>query len=243
MKYGSITTGIIADGLVFNMDAANRASYPKTGTTATDTINNINGTLNSTTFISTTGSGIFDFDGTDDYIGCADTTYLDGITQMSVSVWFNARIALGGRQGLIGDMQSANYGAGNGHFAITAKDASGSNYSFRIYFIGTDGSQHSINIDNRPFTAGQLYNLVMIYNAGTVNFYVDGSLAPSTIHAGAPIPTSFVTLTSNKPLEIGRWAGHVEWDGKIANSQIYNRALSASEVLHNYNALKGRFGL
>ena len=26
MKYGSITTGIIADGLVFNMDAANRAS-------------------------------------------------------------------------------------------------------------------------------------------------------------------------------------------------------------------------
>ena len=38
MKYGSITTGIIADGLVFNMDAANRACYPKTGTTATDTI-------------------------------------------------------------------------------------------------------------------------------------------------------------------------------------------------------------
>ena len=41
MKYGSITTGIIADGLVFNMDAANRASTtPKTGTTKTfNTIN------------------------------------------------------------------------------------------------------------------------------------------------------------------------------------------------------------
>ena len=34
MKYGSITTGIIADGLVFNMDAANRAStIPSTSTT------------------------------------------------------------------------------------------------------------------------------------------------------------------------------------------------------------------
>ena len=34
---GNITTNIIKKGLVFNMDAANRASYPKTGTTATDT--------------------------------------------------------------------------------------------------------------------------------------------------------------------------------------------------------------
>ena len=33
------------------------------------------------------------------------------------------------------------------------------------------------------------------------------------------------------------------WKGKIAVAQIYNRALSASEVLQNYNATKGRFGL
>ena len=32
-RVGSITTDIIADGLVFNMDAANRASYPRTGPT------------------------------------------------------------------------------------------------------------------------------------------------------------------------------------------------------------------
>ena len=50
-RVGSITTDIIVDGLVFNMDAANRACYPKTGTTATDTINNINGTLNGATFL------------------------------------------------------------------------------------------------------------------------------------------------------------------------------------------------
>ena len=37
-RVGSITTDIIADGLVFNMDAANRACYPKTGTTATDMV-------------------------------------------------------------------------------------------------------------------------------------------------------------------------------------------------------------
>ena len=53
---------------------------------------------------------------------------------------------------------------------------------------------------------------------------------------------------------IGEWVDKTEsvvfptWridcsNGKISNTQVYNRALSATEVLHNYNALKGRFGL
>jgi hypothetical protein len=32
-------------------------------------------------------------------------------------------------------------------------------------------------------------------------------------------------------------------NGKIGNAQIYNRALSATEIEQNYNALKSRFGL
>ena len=38
-RVGSITTDIVSDGLVFNMDAANRACYPKTGPTSYNTIN------------------------------------------------------------------------------------------------------------------------------------------------------------------------------------------------------------
>ena len=45
MKFGSITTGIVSDGLVFNMDAANRASYPKTGVKWNDTVNGNDTTL------------------------------------------------------------------------------------------------------------------------------------------------------------------------------------------------------
>ena len=47
MDFGNISTNIIKKGLVFNMDAANRASYPKTSTTATDTINSLAGTFSS----------------------------------------------------------------------------------------------------------------------------------------------------------------------------------------------------
>ena len=45
IRRGSISTPIIADGLVFNMDAANRASYPKSGTIITNTISNTTGSL------------------------------------------------------------------------------------------------------------------------------------------------------------------------------------------------------
>ena len=45
------------------------------------------------------------------------------------------------------------------------------------------------------------------------------------------------------PLYIGQDTSPDFANGKISNTQIYNRALSASEVLQNYNALKGRFGL
>ena len=51
IRRGEITTKIVPHGLVFNMDAANRASYPGTGTTATDTVgNNICSLLNGLDF-------------------------------------------------------------------------------------------------------------------------------------------------------------------------------------------------
>jgi hypothetical protein len=38
-------------------------------------------------------------------------------------------------------------------------------------------------------------------------------------------------------------SGFAKFTGNIASVQIYNRALSATEVLQNYNATKSRFGL
>ena len=56
---------------------------------------------------------------------------------------------------------------------------------------------------------------------------------------------SLGTTTSTEPGLIGaRTDGSgFEFTGYIGNIQIYNRALSPSEVLFNYNGLKSRFGL
>ena len=42
---------------------------------------------------------------------------------------------------------------------------------------------------------------------------------------------------------VGSWDGYRYLHGEIANIHYYSRELSDNEVLHNYNALKGRFGL
>jgi hypothetical protein len=54
-----------------------------------------------------------------------------------------------------------------------------------------------------------------------------------------------VTLTSDTGvIEIGKDDGISRYmNGSISNVQLYNRALSDIEVLQNYNATKGRFGL
>ena len=82
---GNITTNIIKSGLLFNMDAANRASYPKTGTTVTDTVGNIAGTMSGTTF-STVDNGVFNFDGSDDYISF---TTIALSSEFTISSWIN----------------------------------------------------------------------------------------------------------------------------------------------------------
>ena len=105
---------------------------------------------------------------------------------------------------------------------------------------------------------GFLFSTSFSLSTGVWNYYVvtlDGGASTSTdrvkVYAnGAALSnstsgvTSLNTATSN--FNIGRReasGGGFYFDGKIPNLHIYNRTLSSTEVLHNYNALKGRFGL
>ena len=90
---GSITTGIIADGLVFNMDAANRAStIPSTNTDKTfNTVNMaISGAFSGNAqYDSSTISPSFGFDGVSDTITTTSgLDFFDGTDQFTVELWF-----------------------------------------------------------------------------------------------------------------------------------------------------------
>jgi hypothetical protein len=227
IRRGSISTPIISEGLTFNMDAANRASYVPYATQAFDTIDSsISGSLtNNTSFGSPQDPNCncsWDFDGTDDYILVAPDSsgplHDIGTGDFTVSCWAWKSGASGYRW-MIGAWSTTGllFGlASSGQFACYLGDA---NENKSTFTIPTFGWNH--------YVITRLDGVISMYaNANSV-------FAPTT-RAGS--------LSAATEFRIGDRDGEAQdWLGYISNVHIYNRALSASEVLHNYNALKGRF--
>ena len=84
------------------------------------------------------------------------------------------------------------------------------------------------------------YNVVGTYDGFTIVQYVNGGTNTSSSYAGTP-STSGAGLRIGRRWDTGAGVDHI--NGQIPIVQIYNRALSANEVLQNYNAQKSRFGL
>ena len=239
-RVGSITTGIIEDGLIFNMDAANRASY--TFYTANSSSYNTvdptqEGTLtNGVGFLSPPlSASCWDFDGVDDYISTVTLTDLGmaATNTMTVSCWvlFNTLTLY---DTVMGASSSPYYSDGFGFF-IGSGGA-----SHPIYFF-INGSQWSgaISAGMDPLI-GDWCHVVGVYDgtlgSNNIKIYLNGIL-----QAGMDDETSNIAGVT-ETIQIGRIYRNADnCDGNIANAQIYNRALSSNEVLHNYNALKGRF--
>jgi hypothetical protein len=77
-------------------------------------------------------------------------------------------------------------------------------------------------------------NFTGTYDGSRLTLYINGILYSTALFDLSPIRvrTGNVTIGGTRYL-----------DGKVSNVVIYNRALSAEEIMQNYNALKGRFGL
>jgi len=211
---------IVGKGLVFCVDAKNKQSYPGSGATWSDLIGSNNGTLtNSPTFNS---DGYLDFNGTNEYSAHGSDSSLDLTEAITMSSWFNAD-------------STSGYACWMGK---------GQNLSYMIFFNGTKirmriGSASNANaIDSSSdYTTGTWANVVGTYDGSNMKIYINGSLDQTKARSGT-IPTTGVNLG------IGYDGGSaLHFNGKIAISSIYNRALTASEILQNFNAQRARFGI
>jgi hypothetical protein len=231
-KVGSITTGIITDGLVFNVDAANRACYPKTGTTATDTTHNNIGTLSSTTFEST-NNGVFNFDGVDDHITYPtdlDNINRPGVTnQITLEAWTYTITFNNDYEKFI----SRRYpGSTPLPYLLGFNTVSLNKYEF--YLSGTD-TYGSALFSSTDVTLNEWVHVAGTSDNTTRKIYLNGQLDNSAAYSSG-------IYSTNIGLEIGAQLNNqYNYNGKLGSVRIYDRALSASEILHNYNALKGRF--
>jgi hypothetical protein len=213
---------IITDGLVLYLDAANTKSYPQTVPVWKDLSGNGNdGTLvNGPTFDSG-NLGSISFDGIDDYVSTLPGSYSE-YTVNFVCKWISS---VGVQERLFGTNASGTY---------TIRDPS--NINFHYNPLG--GSPPSVSLSSNVNVGyGKWTNVTLTVSAlnTEVKIYVNGILRNSS----SVIPS--VNLSGT--MFIGAQNTSVRANCSFGFFQAYNRALTAEEILQNYNATKSRYGL
>jgi hypothetical protein len=84
------------------------------------------------------------------------------------------------------------------------------------------------------------YNLVLTYNGTTATAYVNGvSVGSNTIGWSAPGASTFFAIMSQDATNMTGSTAYAS--GSVGAFSVYNRALTAAEIVQNYNALSGRY--
>jgi hypothetical protein len=217
---------LITDGLVLMLDAGNSKSYPTTGTTWFDKSGNgYNGTLtNGPTFSSTNGASIL-FDGVNDYVVINNLT-TNGNTNMTLSIWCNHLT------NQTGDVVSIIYGLpGTSYACAGLYYRNSSDYVRFTTWQSTPGDYDTSFI--KDFNIW--HNYTIVYSNNTILIYRDG--IPDT----NGVKSKTINFTQNKLMIGGTISNGVYSNIMTGLSLMYNRALSAEEILQNYNATKSRF--
>jgi len=82
--------------------------------------------------------------------------------------------------------------------------------------------------------------MTAVFNNTTNSIYKNGILAGTFSN---PTVATTLTLIGIGAFMTSTTVGNYYFKGSIGSVRVYNRALSADEILQNYNATKGRFGL
>jgi hypothetical protein len=213
---------IVTSGLVLCLDAANPKSYPGSGTTWNDLSGNGNaGTLTGgPTYIAS--NNVILFDGTNDYIA---TSYAPTFNDFSVIVWFKSTSNL--NYSRLVDKNYVN-GMWIGRSATSANTWGGGVLDtgpFGRFITLQDGNWHMIASVRQGTTH-------TIYGDGITNT-ISGTVSSAALSATA---FAFGLNQSTGP-------NTDPFAGNISQFSIYNRALTSTEILQNFNALRGRFDI
>ena len=168
------------------------------------------------------------FDGVNDYLNAGSASYLNGLSEFSISVWINLPTAVDNKN-IISDW---NYNTSPfGHFSLKTYNTSGSNFGLLLFIKKpSDIGQNAVSIP-AVLKQGNWHNVVFSYDSGTVTCYVDGSVVAGT--AGA-IPTTLTSQDGN--LTIGNWPGLSQyWPGKLSNIALWSVALTQANATEIYN--------
>lgn len=210
---------IVTNGLVFYIDAANPRCYPGSGTDLTDNISGISASLVGGVGFSTSNYGTFTFDGSNDNINFGNSNSVR-LFNGTISAWVKATSPGAGFRGIMAKQNA--YGLFYNDSVLAAYD------------WGANATRSTgVNIAD-----GTWKNVVMSFQSAISNgtkIYINGS---------SVLTTTITWVNDTQNLYGGAEVSASQYancSGSIFS--LYNRALSAAEVLQNYNAAKMRYGL
>jgi hypothetical protein len=228
---------IVTNGLVLCLDAADKKSYPGTGTVWTDRSGNgYNGTLvDGPTFNSSNGGSIV-FDGANDRVSRSSS--IDTGQNFTVSAWIYPTALGTTRRSIVSN--SYNYISRNGWFFCTAGGSINNTFFLTIGadLAGRVAIANTLNLNEWVYLSAICENggsnIILYKNAQEVTGY-----GYSLLLSG--------TMTYTYPqLNVGYRdvGGSTDpYTGNIAQTTIYNRVLTQKEIQQNFNATRGRFGI
>ena len=211
---------IVTRGLSIHFDASAKDSYPETGISWFDLVKSSTGTLtNGPTYSSSNGGSIL-FDGVNDRVSTG--IFPSGVRTYMIWIKYNSATGTGGYQPT-GTQQGDAY-------TYTGRQDNGNPYTY-----GGSGGNGGATTSYTLNTATWYYQGFTLASNGDLGIYVNGSLLETKTGNGlGSTPTSEFSIGC---INQYHWV-----NGNIAVVHLYDRTLTAAEILQNYNAQKSRFG-
>jgi len=241
----SFSPKAVTDGLVLALDAANPRSYVSGSTVWRDlTANQITGSLINSPTYNSAEAGSISFDGTDDYVQISPTSVINNLAQRSITgcAWiYPLTSGLNGTGRIMNKRAPGALGQWNGWLFFMNGNNGVGFQTLVASAVNAESRTSSTSLLNKWSYVVFTYNELGDKYARLYINGVEGSYSVYTQSTGTTANDSAGFLRigdSEDPSGSPR-----AFNGRIADCRLYNRVLSATEILQNYNALKGRFNL
>jgi hypothetical protein len=223
----------VTSNLVLYYDPSNISSYSGSGTVINDLSGNgLNGTMSNITFT----SPYFSYNGSSSQISVADNALLEpGSGDWSIEFWVNHSVIAGSSRILIAKTDggaSADWGYG-------LRTVANSNTFMEV----GNGGVTSVISPLTGLSVNTWYQVVGVWTnvaSNSIALYINGNLIGSNSHSFASIKNT------TSPLYLGSFNGgqFSQWlNGRMGVVRMYNKSLTGSEILQNFNADKSKYGL
>jgi hypothetical protein len=220
------------------LDAANRKSYPGSGTTWTDLSGRgNNGTLVNGVGYNGSNLGSLSFDGSNDYVDCGNNSTTSIVDNLTISIWIKFPTGYGNSSW--NSILAKRPSGGSANYGINYNPATN---LFQWYYLGNGGGVLSVPLTSN-FSENTWVNICGVFSKNLTTtdallYKNSGLLTSSNLTGNVPAVTSKLTIGCYGDSSFAEFSPVT-----ISSVSIYNRALSASEIQQNFNALRGRFGI